>query len=335
MAFNIFKPGVNGAPLLYGTAGSLLSVFDFCLITGSGWTKPIPNTGSFPTQAATMSYACYQQATGSGKVLFLNDGQPNSQSLTREAWATGYETILSLSASVTNSVGYGTNPFPTSSQMVTGMSPPYGHVVIRKSATFDASNARNYIFAADSSSFYVLIKTGDQNSYFGFGFGDFYSFKSSSYDTYRCMIMGRSGENTSGSISESFDTLASMTTGTPGIFLDRGFSVANLSPTASKHGDGVKGSTTQMNGTIPFPNGADTAIYASPLWVVETGAPLTQTIRGMFRGLYQPLHATTSLFDGQYISGSADYNSRNFFKVMPTPNNGAIFIETSDTLLTN
>lgn len=333
MAFTIFIAGVDGAPQLYGTAGSLLDVLDWCLITGSGWIKPIPNTSSFLAQPNTMSYACYQQPTGSGRVLFLNDGGPQSQALFREAWATGWESIVSLSASVTNSVGYGVNPFPTSSQM-TNMAPPFMHVNIRKSTTFSAV-ARPWVLAADSRSFYLFVKTGDQNSYFGFGFGDFYSFKSSSYDLYNCMIIGRSIENSNAIANEAFDLLSTMAAGTSGFFLDRSYNPSTLSVTASKHGDSTKGSATQMNGLLPYPNRADTSIYSSPIWVVESGAPQIYTIRGQLRGLYQPLHYSTSFADGNTYSGSSDYNAHNFYVVMPTPNNGAFLIETSDTLMTN
>lgn len=334
MAFTLFRGGVDGAPQLYGTAGSLLSVFDYCLITGSGWLKPIPNTGSFLAEPLTMSYACYQQPTGSGRVLFLNDGRPNSQAMTREAWATGWETIISLSASVTNSVGYGTYPFPTSSQNVTSMSPPYGHVAIRKSTTFDATNARPYVLVADSSSFYLFVKTGDQNSYYGFGFGDFYSFMSGSPDPGNCLIIGRNIENSSAAANEVMDLLSTMAAG-QALYLDRAHDGLTFSVTASKHGDATKGSATQFNGTIPYLNPTDTSMYVSPIWVVESGAPLNITIRGLLRGMYQPLHVSTSFIDGANFSGSADFNGKNFWVVTPTPNNGAIFLELSDTLMTN
>jgi len=335
MAFKIFRPGIEEAPYLYGDTGSLLSVLDYCLITGSGWLKPIPNTGSFPAQPDTMTYACYQQPTGSGKVLFLNDGQPHSTALAREAWATGWEVILDLSASVKNSVGYGIAPFPTSSQLTSGMSAPYGHVVIRKSATADKVNDRPYVLAADSSSFYLLIKTGDKNSYFGFAFGDCYSFVSGTIDPYKCFIMGRSAENSNATTNESFDILSTIFTGIPGIYIDRNYTGVSLSVTASKHGDGIKGGATQFNGNIPYPHGPDNSLYVSPIWLIESGAPNSVRVRGMLRGIYQACHVSTSFVDGQEFSGSGDYEGKSFLVVMPTPNNGAIFIETSDTLLTN
>lgn len=334
MAFQIFRGGVDGAPLLYGGVGSLIGVLDFCLITGSGWTKPIPNTGSFPAEPLTTSYACYQQPSGSGFSLFINDAGPQTQARYREAWATGWENILSLSASVTNSVGYGQYPFPTSSQM-TNMAPPYMHVNIRKSVTSDITASRPWVVAADSSSFYLLIKTGDQNSYYGFAFGDFYSFLTGTVDPYRCMIMGRSIENSAAAANESFDLLSTMFAGTAGFFFARSWSPLVFSVTGSKHGDATKGSATQFNGNIVGMTNVDSAYYLSPIWLIQSGAWHVTTLRGMMRGIYQPCHYSTSFSDGMIVSGSADYDGRNFYCVMPTPNRGAIFIETSDTLLTN
>jgi hypothetical protein len=332
----MFRNG-GAAPNLYGSPGSLVTVLDYCLITGSGWLKPIPNTGSYPAQPTTMSYACYKQPSGAGMTLFVNDGAPyaGTSALGREAWATGWESLTSLSSSVTNSVGMGVNPFPTSSQMTT-MGSPFMHVNIRKSATFDATNARAWLMFADSSSFMFFTQPGDSaNVWNGFMFGDFYSFKSGSVDAYRCMIIGRGIENSSAAESEGMDTLQNMTLGTTGLFIDRSFNSSVLSVTGSRHGDGIKGSTSQFNGNLPFPNSTDTGIYMSPVWLVESGAPLNQNVRGMMRGLYQPLHAAANFTDGQVFSGSADFDGKTFYVIFKSANNGVYIIETSDTLLTN
>jgi len=70
MAFKIFRPGIEEAPYLYGDTGSLLSVLDYCLITGSGWLKPIPNTGSFPAQPDTMTMLVINNPRGREKYYF-------------------------------------------------------------------------------------------------------------------------------------------------------------------------------------------------------------------------------------------------------------------------
>jgi hypothetical protein len=330
--FRIFKSTDPGAPSLFGTTGSLVTVLDYCLITGSGWIKPFPNTSSFVANATANDYACWQQPTGSGgtgsagMTLFVNDGAPNGTALYKEAWATGWEVLTSLSASVTNGVGTGSGQFPLPGQLLTT-----GHVVIRKSTTSDGTNARPWIITADSSSFYLFVSTGDTaNTYFGFGFGDVYSFKSGSNDAYRCIIIGRSAENSTAAGNEGMDLLSALATGTTGTFMARTFGGAGSSITASKSGDSVKGSSTTLLGNLYYPNSTDNAFYSSPIWVAEGS-----NIRGQLRGMYQILHPIANFLDGTNYTGSADFNGKTFTIVKTTPNSGLYLIETSNTLLTN
>lgn len=325
--FSIFTSG-GSAPILYGTTGSLIDVLDYCLITGSGWLKPIPNSGSFPSVPNSMSCGCWKQPTGAGFTLFVNDSAPNATALYREAWATGWETLNELSASVTNGVGSGSGQFPLPAQLLTN-----GHVVIRKSTTSDKSNSRQWIVAADSSSFYLFVSTGDASTpYYGFAFGDIYSYKSASADAYRCIIIGRNAENSSAAANEGMDLLSALNTGVPGSYIARSYTGNGTSITASKHGDGVKGSTSTFLGNIPYPNPVDTALWISPIWIA---GEYLGTLRGQLRGLYQPLHATTNFVDGQEFSGSADYSGKTFRVIKPSVNSGFYIIETSNTLLTN
>ena len=132
----------NGPGYLYGSTGSLPTILDACLVNGytgkpaAGWTKPLPNiTGS--TSASI--YACYQQGTGSGFVLFINDsGEVGG--ISSECWACGWESISSLTGSgttIATNVGVGNNQFPSPAQSLT-----YGVVNIRKSVTMDSTSKR-------------------------------------------------------------------------------------------------------------------------------------------------------------------------------------------------
>lgn len=330
MAFTIYKSNDVSAPSFYGTTGSYVALLDACLVNGygskvgAGWTKPVPNTGSGGTFPASMG--CWKQPTGSGFVLVVNDNRPNATSLGRECWATGWEVLVDLSSSVSNSVGSGSGQFPTTTQLLTT-----GHTVIRKSASSDSSSLRQWIVAADSSSFYSFIATGDTaGMYYGFGFGDIYSFKTGSNDNYRCIIMGRNTENSATAATDGFDLFSAFATATVGNFMARTFTGIGTSSVAGKHGDGVKGSTTSYLGNIPFPNATDNTLYLSPVWVVENS-----TIRGQLRGLYQPLHPVAQFNDGQTFTGALDYSGKSFLIIKTTPNSGIYVLETSDTLLTN
>jgi hypothetical protein len=330
MAFTIYKSNDVGAPTFYGTTGSYVALLDACLVNGygskpgAGWLKPFPNTGSggvFPE-----SVGGWQQPSGSGFYLFINDNQPNVTSLGKECWATGWEFLTEDSSSVTNTNGSGSGQFPRPVQLLTT-----GHVVIRKSTTSDSSSLRQWIVAADSSSFYSFIATGDTaDMYYGFGFGDIYSFVTGSNDNYRCVIMGRNAENSAAANADGFDLFSAFVTETVGNFISRTFSGLNTSSIMGKHGDGVKGSVTSYLGNIPFPNAADSTLYLSPVWVVENS-----TVRGQLRGLYQPLHPVAQFTDGQTFTGALDYSGKSFLIIKTTPNSGLYVLETSDTLATN
>ena len=328
--FTIYKSSDSNAPSFYGTTGSVIALLDSCLVygygakPGSGWLKPLENTGS---GAFSQSYGCYQQPTGSGMTLFINDNAPNVAASFKESWAAGWESLASLSSSITNSCGSGSGQFPTPGQSLTT-----GHVVIRKSATSDSSSLRQWVVLSDSSSFYLLISTGDTTGiYYGFGFGDIYSFKNTTLDAYKCVIMGRNAENGTAASNDGFDVFSALGTATVGNFMPRSYTGLSSSIVISKHGDGVKGSA-YYSGSIPFPNGTDSALYVSPVWVVESSI---STIRGQLRGIYQPLHPSTNFVDGQVFSGSVDYNGKMFQIFKTTPNGGMYVIETSNTLSTN
>jgi len=333
MAFTIYRSSDSGAPSFYGTTGSFIALLDSCLVNGygskvgAGWLKPFTNTGSAGTFPD--SIGAWQQPSGSGMYLFVNDNGQNATALYKEAWATGWESLASLSSSVANTNGSGSGQFPTPAQLLTT-----GHVVVRKSLTNDSSSLRQWIVFADSSSFYSLIATGDTAAtYYGFGFGDIYSFKGTgSSDPYRCIIMGRNGENTSAAANDGFDFLSVLVTAVGGCFMPRSTTGIGTSITIGKHGDGIKGSSTAFLGGIPMPNTTDNALYLSPVWVVENS---TSVIRGQLRGFYQVLHPIANFSDGQTFDGALDFNGKTFRVVKTTPNSAMYVIETSDTLSTN
>ena len=330
--FTIYKSTDTGAPKFYGTTGSVVALLDACLVNGygiqpgAGWTKPLANTGS---GAFSQSYGCWLQPTGSGMTLFINDGAPGAGTY-KEAFATGWENLVSLSSSVSNTQGSGSGQFPTIVQT------PAGYLAIRKSNTADSSSLRPWIVAADSSSLYLFIQTGDAaNTYYGFGFGDIYSFKSGSLDAYKCIIMGRSGTNTAAAANDGFDYISnanSFGTAVGGNFMPRTWAGIGTSLATAKHGDGTKGNANFSLGSVVYPNASDTALYLSPIWVVEPTGPV---IRGFLRGFYQFLHPATSVVDGQLFNGSLDYAGKSFMAIKTTPNSAVYIIETSNTLLTN
>lgn len=315
--FTKYSSADFSAPTLNGFPGSLLTVLDAVLVTGygsqvpAGWDRPFNSSGSI---------AMYRQA-GTGVTLLVNDNSPNATSTSKEAWATGWETVIGI----TSPVGTGAGQFPTPAQLLTT-----GHTVIRKSTAVSAATRQWQIFA-DGQTFYMFIASGDTaGQYFEFGFGDMYTFAPA--DVYNNIIMGRSAENSVTAATNGFDLFSAINAAVVGNFMARSYTNGAGSITVGKHGDGVKGSATTYLGAVQYPNAEDTEVYLSPVWVTENSS---SNIRGLLRGLYQPLHTIANFTDGQTFIGTGSYTGKTYQVIKQTPNAGAVFVETSNTLLTN
>jgi len=318
--FTIYRSTDGSAPVLTGNAGSLVAVLDGCLVTGYG-SKAAPSPAWTHPVATASNIASYKQGSGSLLGLVVNDNAPNATSLGKEAWATGWESV----AGVGSPVGSGTNQFPTAAQLLTS-----GHTVIRKSNATGATPIA-WMLVADSYTFYLFTFTTDVvNTYYFFAFGDIYSAKTTS-DAYKVIIMGRNLENDTTAAAEGGDLFSAYNAAVVGNFMARTFGGTGTSITIGKSGDSIKGSATSFLGTGEYPNGPDSEMYISPIWVTE----LTPRIRGRLRGLYMPLHAISNFTDGQTFTASGDYSGKTFLAVKQTRNAGVILIDTSATVETN
>jgi hypothetical protein len=229
----------------------------------------------------------------------------------KEAWATGWEVLTAVSATV----GTGSGQFPTAAQALTT-----GHLVIRKSVTADGTGRAWQLFA-DASTFYLFVSTGDAAGlYFGFWFGDVFSMKGNT-DAYRCFIIGRAVENSAGS-SNSADTMMGfhyVTVNLVGSFIARTIGGGGASILIGKHGDlaklggGYANSFFSINGLQQTPNGPDSSYYLSPIWVHEgQGLGVSGLVRGRLRGIYHICHPITSFSDGQTFAGANDFAGKTF-----------------------
>ena len=339
--FTIYTAADPGSPgYLNGTTGSLISILNACLVNGytgkpgAGWTKPLPDSASV--------YACYQQPTGSGDILFINDNAPN---VANEAQTTGWETISSVcpaGASAATNVGLGLGQFPLPAQSLT-----YGSVVWRKSNTAD-SVKRYWIVAADSSSMYMWVQTGDSGAnYMHTMFGDCYSLAGEA-DKWNCAIVGRYGQNSAATtgvdltdtIIVSYNDYNSPSTSTAmaGHFIARSAFGMGTSINFNRKGDcilpsyAISGNPTYINGVLQTPNGPDNSLYMCPLYIAE---PITLSLRGRFRGLYQVGHPYSSFLDGQLIPGGGQYAGKTFVIIRQSANNSFWALEVSNTVETN
>lgn len=279
----IYRSSDTSAPSLSGTAGSLISVLDACLVNGygsktaAGWTKPYSGTNK----------AVYRQAAGNQFYLDVDDSAAGTGGA-KEAGIRAYEAMTA--------VGTGTNPFPTVAQQAT----PNG----RKSATAD-STTRGWIVFADDRTFYMFVLTGDSaGSYFSFGFGDIYSLVSG--DGYRTALLYRASANSTSAVSginsgpqTGFNITSSL------IHLARTWSGTGTSVESSK----VALGSANTNFNMATPNLSDSLIYMSRIL-----AGGSTHLRGWLRGLYQPLN-NGNMADGDTFSGTGDFAGRSFQQV--------------------
>ena len=327
--FTIYRHTDTSAPTVNGTAGSLITLLQACLVTGygsksgAGWTAQGWNTS---TQAA------WKMGTvgsgSSGGILYVNDNAPGSHG-GREARITGFETMTTAYT--------GTGQFPTVAQG--------GVLFARKSSVADTS-LRPWIVVADAVTVYVFINTYDSGAYYTFTFGDIYSVGGAS-DTYRCKISGRNAEGYISSNYNSLDTYSAMNTATgtyssatAAHYLDRSYTGTGTAVTASQHADALSMSSTVSANNFNFgtaaglqlPNGPDNSIYFCPIWVCESVA---NCIRGYYRGLWVPCHVYGCLSEGQVITGTGAFSGRTFLALNRIDTSSTIVIETSATVATN
>lgn len=320
----LYKSTDASAPVLSGTAGTLITCLDAILVNGygsmaaAGWSKAFTTTNK----------AVYRMATtgNTGFYVDVNDAAPVTA---KEAEMRGYETMSAIAT--------GTGPFPTAAQTSFG-------TVLRKSTTAD-STARTWYCVADDSCFYFFSDTGDFTSpsySSGFMFGDFFSYKAS--DPYGCAIIGFSVENAGAVVSnQRMASLVPVTSGAiaalGGHYIARAWTGVGGSTQFGKVSSILAYDTTVAIGvgigstdaSYPtYPNGPDSALLLSPVWATETKA-----VRGYLKGFWAPLHpqplAHADTFSGTGNMAGKSFLALNMKSALGTGVNGQIMIETSNT----
>ena len=335
--FKFYSSDDPSAPQLSGSVGTLLAIFDACLVNGygsrvaAGWTKPIANSGNT---------GHYKQGAGAGFFLYVNDNGPQVSATYKEAWATGWRTMSALTAPV----GVGVGQFPLPAMLLTT-----GRTVIAKSTVLDTS-ARSWKMYADASTFYFFIQTVPTvRGVSCFWFGDIYSLGGSA-DANRCMINGRLIDNNQTTYDGSAETTDGMVTvGT--------FAAANAIGGTGNYSGYLAGTAFGLgqcermrlssfwqgwfatggviylpfSGYVAAPNAADLGLYLSPIRVHDASQ---NNYRGRARGLWATAHSASSFTEGQVITGANETVGKTF-AVMKTGAGGAILVETSNTVETN
>lgn len=283
----VYRSSDASAPVLTGAVGSLVALLDACLVNGygakaaAGWTKPFSaaNRGAYRWPGGTHLYWDVDDAGG---------GTGGA----KEARTSMYDTM--------SAVGAGTSKTPSA----------VNWLVVRKSATADAT-ARPWVIIADDRTVYVLIKAGDDTSYYGTHVGDFIPLAGS--DPWRAACFGRSSENSPSNLSELFSSQSQAGVATGSHFFIKTLA-GGAAPSAGKAGDMARSnSPSVLNGAIPYPNPYDLQAYIAPILLHETAGG----IRGRVRGMWHWLH-TGGLADGDtFTATGACYAGRSFLAVAP------------------
>lgn len=355
--FKIFTSSDASAPQLDGTSGSLLNVLNACLVDGYGskspvgWLKPLADVGNI---------GVFQQPSGSGFVIHVNDAAPTSSATytighSRMVTVTGYESISSVSSGsstpgyIDQGIGFGQFPLFGQVSIPTYGLTSAGALIWVKSISID-STPRPWRMFVDDRTMYLFIQHGVSGaSYTMYSFGDLYSLYQN--DRYQCHIQGLNAANSGiWNRSDASDLLVTNQNAFgsyPNTFLARTWGGGGQSINAFKSGDvgkcyhlsrtnyggtGVSNTFAVMYGPVPYVNSTDQSVYIHPVLMFESS---NFTYRGRMRGLWHMTHRYENFSDGQVIYGTNEVAGKTWQVIANGTTNGVWLIETSNTVETN
>lgn len=323
----VYTSADSGAPQLYGDPGKLTDILDAVLVNGYGsrTAAGTAGAGAWAISFTATNKRVYRPSAGNRLYLRVHDNATGTGGA-KEALIRGAESWSDIDTP--------SGPMPTNAQSAL----TDNSLVVRKSATADATTARPWLIVADDRTVYMFAQTGDgTNSYFAWMWGDFYSELSS--DNYRTMISGRVNENSSTGAGDRLPILgggAALTSVITGHFLQRTYAASGGSITATKCAGSVGDSGNSTSVGIPnlnftslvYPTAITSKLFVTPVFLYE----LTPVLRGRMRGFWQGQHAATYFNDGDVFSGTGDLAGRTFrFVKFCASGTGYYIIETSDT----
>jgi hypothetical protein len=299
MSVYFYKSTDAGAPTLNGTAGSLISVLDACLVNGygsksaAGWTKEYSGTNLAAYRMSTVSPA-------TGMYLRVDDtGTTNGRIV-------GYESM--------SDVNTGTGPFPTSVQVSGGL-------YVYKSTSSD-SVARPWAIIATNRSFYLYDNptltnevlssaTASDNLYF---FGDIITRKA--VDGYECVIIAMPNTYTSNSINRfgQVNSAAAGYAANNGHYMARAYTGIGGSIQIAKGRNYVFDSpnfTTTLGTTVSSYNAYPDPITQSINFATTCIAESVSVVRGNLPGFYEPISGANMASAWYEYQGQGSMSGKN------------------------
>lgn len=284
MAVYNFTHQSPGAPALTGTAGSLIPILDYCLLT-AGWTKPFSGTNT----------AVYKQGTGStGHYFVFNDTGAQETLVTASKEVTGVSSI--------------TNAFVSSS-------------IVRKSEAASAVTRPWNIICNEKTVFMIFYTSLDASTQnFGnlgstvgaatFWFGDFKTYRNGDQWNAFCHNFTTTGMAGQGAgykldkikIPRPFTQIGQSITG--------GFLVpSNTNNNWSGYGPS-------------FPDPIRQQINLEKVQVYENGS--LNFRRGSLPGVWDIIHTGLTTLSGDTFSGSGNLSGKSFIIHQTSMNGGSI-----------
>lgn len=280
-----------GAPTLTNTAGSLITLLDYLLVTTMGWTKPYTGT----------NLAAYRAPSGTNQFyLRVDDTNANFGRIV------GYESM--------SDVNTGTGAFPTAAQVSGGL-------YLDKSS----SGTRPWKFYSNGKIFYLFIQYNGTN-WFVTMFGDLESYKSG--DAYGTVIVA---QNVAATAGQNGAQLTSSVAGSAssGHYCARAYTQVGTSLAFAKFTDYVRSANggTIGNSGMTYPSPIEGGLHLAPLWMAEGAAG----VRGLFPGFWCPLHNRPLTDGDTFSGVSGTISGRSFEAVDFSNGVNQCFIETSNT----
>lgn len=309
MTVRVYRSTDVGAPTLNGLVGSLISVLDWCLVSGAptpaGWTKEYSGTNK----------AAYKQGVGSNG-FYLRVDDTGTLGGNNYARLVGYETMTDVDT--------GTGSFPHFLMLPDG-----GYVT--KSNSIDAT-ARPWVVVATEKIFYLWnahnATVGTYSAWI-VAFGDFESFIPN--DNFNTILMFGYGTSVVTSTACQFPATPSNSLGN---YIAR--APHQLGGAVSSGNMSITSLTSAYagQGYLSYPDPVMGGLILCPVYPSHA-SPLN-VVRGKLPGFWAVGHnmyttyTTGDTFSGA-VGSSLEGKTFEMFRVYASSTNGMIVLETSDT----
>jgi len=298
MTVRLYRATDASAPVLNGSAGTMINLLAKCLVNGYGSKSPAGWTVEYTDLANRM---VFRAPTGHRRFLRVDDDIP---SLNRLATVQAYN--------IMSGVDTGEGLFPLLTQSATG-------IQFLKSDVEDGTNLRDWILLANEKIFYLIVNWNLSAQFVDATiscFGEYYSFNPS--DAYNTILAGKRTQSFSiDSNLNPFGSYSNISSTVDGTYTERAFTQIGSSVLMGKHGDSAKAG-------LQFPNPTDGGVFYAPICLTEPNV-----VRGILPGIWHIPHNASDMNHGDTFDGVGVHAGKTF--MICKYYQGVVALEISDT----